>query len=271
MRPRGILEVMVYNRYHRASSSAFQKAVRIFGKRHEGVDLEADFQLAKALARNFPAKELLRPAMAEFVDWSDADFADLMIHPVEHSYTVEALSELAGGCGLEILMPCITPFGRYRAQSVSWNMPFAERELRAAYEELPDLDRWQVTNLLQHDQSPMIWFYLQRRDSGRRRTAEREICESFLDTRFEPAATGQTSFIREGTGRYRRSTQASWYPVDPPDASVAALVEAADGRRTMRELFAALGRPTDFQSVNEARSRLAVSAYPHVRAAGGRR
>jgi SAM-dependent methyltransferase len=272
LKPGGVLELMVYNRYHRITTSTFQKAVRIFGESRGAIDFDADFVIAKKIAASLPKESLLDRAFVhtQYMEWSESDFADLFIHPVEHSYTVESLEALADSCGLEFLQPCISLYAKSVTTALSWNMQFNDPELQEAYDSLPDSRRWQVSNLLMFDKSPMLWFYLQRKDSDRPRQAERDICDEFLSTRFARSRTMQWSFVRGSDDRYRLSSNRIPYPQVPPAVSFRDIVELADGKRPMREIFRRLGMPTTFQAVNQARIELTTSAFPHLRAIDAR-
>lgn len=265
LRPNGIMEMNVYNRYHRTVTSSFQKAVRIFGAQRGTVDFEDDLKVAKQIVDNFPAREVLEKGFIQYMDWSESDFADLLVQPVEHSFTVESLEELGERCGLEFLYPCISSYVK-ALSTLFWNMEFAEPELRDLYESLPDTRRWQVTNLLLQEKSPMLWFYLHHQDRGFPRKTEKQICDEFLETRFERVSTYQRSFIREEGGHYRLSPQAVTYPLAQPERSEKEIVELADGQRTMRDIFRELRIEPTFQRVNTARIKLTTTAFPYLRA-----
>ncbi|MDC0669964.1 amino acid adenylation domain-containing protein [Nannocystis radixulma] len=264
LRPAGVLELLVYNRFHRTITSAFQKAVGIMTRGLSSADL--------AVARRIVAGFALDNTMSRFIsrhrDWEETDFADLLINPIEHSYTVDSLAEMAAGCGLELVRPCISLYARFRAENIFWEMRFSDPEVQRVYDELPDLDRWRVSNLLMHEKSPMLWFYLQRTDSPRPRLDERALGEAFLATRFTQARTRQRSHIRGPDGRFRASERAIDFPTGAPEASLRPLYERCDGSRTMAEVFAELGRGTGFASVQQARLMLTIPAFPYLRAVG---
>jgi SAM-dependent methyltransferase len=159
LKPDGILELMVYNYYHRFLTTAYQKAV-----------------LTKKLINTFPAQN----AMAHFL----ANFKNA----VEYSYTIASLGELAESCHLELLLPCLNLFDKTENR-LSWNTPFEDPEIERSYVALPDTSRWEITNLLIGSDSPILWFYLQRKDSPQPRKTEQEACKEFLDTRFEKYMT----------------------------------------------------------------------------------
>jgi 2-polyprenyl-3-methyl-5-hydroxy-6-metoxy-1,4-benzoquinol methylase len=267
LKPDGIMELMVYNRYQRITTSAFQKAVRVFGEQRGGaVDFDADFRTAKKIAGGLPKGGMLEQAFVhtQYMEWSDSDFADLFIHPVEHSYTVESLEDLAASCGMEYAAPCVSLYAKSVSTAFSWNMEFGDPELQSAYDALPDARRWQVTNLLMFDKSPLLWFYLRRKDGASLRRTEREINEEFLNAVFAKNSTTQRSFIRDGDEHYQLSSGSVPYPLAPPSASVRPLFEQADGETPMRDIFARLGIDMTFQAVSHARIQLTTSAFPYL-------
>ncbi len=264
LKPEGVMELMVYNRYHRLVTSSFQKAVRLFGAgAGPGVDFDDELRLAKKIIENVAARDTLERAFTQYMDFAESDLADLLIQPVEHSYTVESLEELAASCGLEYVTPCISLYAKSLATHL-WDLSFDDPELQGRYDALPDSRRWQITNLLLHDKSPLLWFYLRRADADRPRQTERETCERFLRTRFARCATTQRSYIRTEEGSYRPSEATVPYPLAPPDPSVRRIYEAADGRSTMGEIFARLGLGADFHLVNRARVLLSTATFPYL-------
>ncbi|MCY1072672.1 amino acid adenylation domain-containing protein [Nannocystis sp. RBIL2] len=264
LKPAGVLELLVYNRFHRTITSAFQKAVGIVTRGLPTADL--------AVARRIVAGFALDNTMSRFIsrhrDWEETDFADLLINPIEHSYTVDSLAEMAAGCGLELVRPCISLYAKFRAENIFWEMRFTDPEVQRVYDRLPDLDRWRVSNLLMHEKSPMLWFYLQRSDNPRPRLDERALGEVFLATRFAPARTRQRSHIRGQDDRFHASERPIEFPTGAPEASLRPLYERCDGTRTMAELFAELGLSRDFASVQRARLMLTIPAFPYLRAVG---
>jgi SAM-dependent methyltransferase len=271
LKPDGIMELMVYNRYQRITTSTFQKAIRIFGEQRGGaVDFDADFAIAKKIAGGLPKGSMLEQAFVhtQYMDWSDSDFADLFIHPVEHSYTVESLEDLAESCGLEYVAPCISLYAKSVSTAFSWNMEFGDQTLQGAYDALPDSRRWQVTNLLLFDKSPLLWFYLRPRNNEAPRKTERQIVEDFLNTTFVKNQTNQCSFIRDDEEHYKLSSSSVAYPLAAPHASVRTIFELVDGRTPMRNILAQLNMNTTFQTVNQARIHLTTSAFPYLKAVG---
>jgi SAM-dependent methyltransferase/alpha-ketoglutarate-dependent taurine dioxygenase len=269
LKPGGIMELMVYNRFHWTIPAAFQKAMRILGGDSADVDFEKELGLAKSLIGELPQDTLIG-VVSKYRDYSDAMLADELLQPVLHHYTVESLAELAAVSGLEILLPCLNQFDKAEGRN-TWNIEFKDAALREAYDALPDLRRWQVTNLLLREKSPWLWFYLQRQDSGRTRKTEKQICEEFLETRFVRAATTQRGFLQGSEGEYKLLSSSLQFPSVPPDASVRKIVAEVDGKSSMREIFQHLELQTNFEQVNRARILLTTPLFPYLQSAARER
>lgn len=267
LKSRGILELMVYNRFHRITTSTFQKAVRILLNEGDlSVDFESELPIALKLVNGgFSTKSLMASFLREYRDGSEAKLADTLIQPVEHSYTVESLNELVTRCGLELMAPRINPFDTAR-NAFSWTMDFNDAELQELYHSLPDASRWQVTNLLQLEESPMLWFYVQRQDCNRLNKSESSICEEFLQKQFVKTKTVQKSYLLEDSANYKLSSKSTPFPFAPSDPLVRKVLEEIDEKRSMAEIFESLDINTDFQSVNKMRMQLTTSAFPYLRA-----
>ncbi|MFT3776327.1 MAG: amino acid adenylation domain-containing protein [Minicystis sp.] len=258
LKPAGIMEVLVYNRFHRTITSSFQKAIRIMTS---GLGAD-DFAVAKRLSAGFAVDNTMSRFIARHRDWEESDFADLLINPVEHSYTVDSLAEMAHGQNLDLARPCISLYAKFRAESIFWEMEFSDRDIQRVYDSMADVDRWRVSNLLMHEKSPMLWFYLQRKDSPRKRATEREVNEAFLATTFVQAEAQQTSFIREPDGSFRAARSAG----AAPEAAVRAIYDRFDRPRVMGEVLDELGIEKTFASVLRTRVMLTTPAFPHLSA-----
>ncbi|MDQ3174279.1 MAG: TauD/TfdA family dioxygenase [Acidobacteriota bacterium] len=265
LKPTGVMELMVYNRYHEIIPVAFQKAVRLLGGNANSFDLEAELSITQKLVAQFPVENSIAAFLSKYEDCPETMLADELFQPVLYSYTVQSLEELAASCNLELLTPCINLFDKTE-EKFSWNMEFPDPELQARYDSLPDLRRWQVSNLLLLEKSPMLWFYVQRKDSGRQRKSEKQICEEFLNTTFDKAGTKQRSYIMGNGGKYNLSPNARPFPLATPDSSVKAILDSIDSKTSMRDIFQRLGVKTTFQAVNQIRMRLATSAFPYLKA-----
>jgi 2-polyprenyl-3-methyl-5-hydroxy-6-metoxy-1,4-benzoquinol methylase len=265
LKPEGVLELMVYNRFHRLVTSSFQKAIRIFGGERGSVDFDGDLLLARKIINSVAVNDVLKTTAVRFAGWDESDLADLVAQPVEHSYTVESLEEMAASCGLELIAPCLSMFVK-AIGSFFWNLTFADEELQEQYDALPDSRRWQITNLLMHEHSPALWFYFQRKDAQHPKKPEKQICEEFLSTRFARTNAIQRSYLRSEDGQYRLSPSRVSYPLAAPHPLLRHVHDAVDGKKTMREVLSLLGIDATFDVVNRIRIMLTTSAFPYLRA-----
>ena len=265
LKPTGIMELMVYNRFHWVIPVALQRAVRIMCRSSESLNLDLELSTVKNILNDLPNHHLMVRTQGKLLRKSKEAFADALLQPVLHNYTVESLEEMADSCGLELLAPCLNQFDKAQG-NLSWHMRFEEPSLRDLYESLPDTQRWQVTNLLSLQEGPQLWFYLQRKNSGRVRKTEQQICEEFLDVVFARNRTAQCSYIRTEDGRYQRLSNAIPYPIAAPNKEVERVYQATDGKTSMREIFEQLEIETSFEVVNDVRLKLTTSAFPYLRA-----
>lgn len=272
LKPEGILELMVYNVYHRTHTAAVQLAVQTMaGTRGGDPNFDRELALAKELVREpsaWAGDARVASFLEEYRDTEDAHFADSLLQPVERSYTVASLERLAADCGLEILGFAVDQFSRSRG-GITYNLELPSEALREAYGRLGDVERWHVTNLLLAERSPMLWFYFQRRDSKRARKTEDDIAASFLETTFEPVATTQRTFSRSGDGtRYVEAEGSRPFPRPTDDPAARRVIDAvaASPGRPMGQVLTDLGLPTEPRSVHSLRVRVATSAFPFLRA-----
>jgi len=259
----GVLELMVYNRFHRVPLSAFQKGLRMLAA-GDAPGSPTEFRLLKPILDALPDSTLTR-TLKTYNDAPVAALADSFMQPVEYSYTMESLDELARSCGLEILLPCVSPIDKSRGTYL-WNLPAKDPELRARYCGLTDIERWQIMNLLVQDRSPMLWVYLQRSDSSRPRLSEKETCELFLDAAFTKSAIQKQGYILADSGGYKCLGNTRPYPGLAEQKALQKLVAAADSRTSMRVLLDNLGLPNKWPDANEIRIHLTTPAFPFLRA-----
>jgi SAM-dependent methyltransferase len=265
LKPGAILELMVYNRFHRLMTSTFQKAVRLLGGSAGDPGSDRELAIAKALIADYPAECLMKQFVQQSRDATKESLADTFLEPVEHSYTVETFNDLAASCGLEIVAPCVNVFDRSLGRT-SWTVEFRSLELQKQYDALDDLQRWQVTNLLLAERSPMLWFYLRRAGTGAPGRSEREICEQFLHTRFTQSQVARQRFVLGMDGTYRAAAATTLYPGDHPDALLHTVVQHADGRTPIGQILRSRDIPTSFPKVNATRKRLTTTAFPYLTA-----
>jgi SAM-dependent methyltransferase len=265
LKPTGILELMVYNRYHRIITTAFQKAIRTLTGNESASKFDLELTLVRRMIENFPIQNVVSTMLHGYHGAPEASLADSLLQPVEQSYTVESLDCMANDRDLEILMPCINKFDRSR-QTYSWNMEFDDAVVQEYLDVLPDISRWQVANLLLLEKSPLLWFYMQRSDSGRKRKSEREICEEFLDTTFIRSTTQQGRYNLGADGVYEPLSGTVEFPRTPSNQLIARIIGLADGVTSMREIFRRLYIEPTFQKVNQARIELTTPTSPYLRA-----
>lgn len=262
LKPDGVLELMVYNYYHRILTTAFQKAIRILGGQRDSPNLDQEMACTQCLLDRFPIDNLMKDFLQSQRDAPEAALADMLLQPVEYSYTIASLASLVDHSGLEMLLHCIRQWDR---QSMDWNMQFQDREVREAYEALDDLDRWQVSNLLMGERSPLLWFYMQRKSSNYPRISEKELCERFLDTVFTRHQTGCGSFVLRDE-RFEREPALRTYPTParPAEPIARAVYDRVDGSQPMRSICRKLGIGNDFCRINRLRLHLATSGFPYL-------
>lgn len=262
LKPTGILELMVYNRYHRVMSTAFQKAMRLLAA---GADIESELRMARKIADKIKIDNLMARFIKSANEKSEAEFADALLQPVEHSFTVESLESLLTGCGLELVAPCINKFDKPQGTFL-WNMEFDDPEIATLYLSLTDADRWKISNHLMMERSPMLWFYCQRQDAGRRRVAEKELCQQFLELRFMPSNTRKKLYLISVDGRYIISPRLLDYPGVHSHPMCRKVIETATSQpgMTMGEIFRRLGIGENFTVINKLRLCLTTSEFPFL-------
>ena len=263
LKPSGALELMVYNYYHRIQTTAFQKAIRLLGGGNRLSNVDREMPLARRLIDSFPAGSLMATMLAEQRHMPEAAVADVLLQPVEYSFTIASLSELAGRCGLRLATYCVNQFDKVSGR-IDWETTFEDAEVARAYSALPDIDRWQVTNLLLGETSPRPWFYLQRVDAPRPYPQARELTGAFLDTVFKAnSATVQNYFLSD-TAEYQLSPALLPCPAParPADPAAAAVFAEVDAKRPMRAILDSLGLTAQAECL---RLRLATSGYPYLR------
>ena len=110
LRPDGVIELMVYNQFHRIETMAFQHVLRrLSHKTIERDNYEARMDLAKRLIAERPpgmmfrALDAVRAAPEEMV-------ADALLQPIEAAFTIDSLAELLKHAGLRLSLPCPNQF-----------------------------------------------------------------------------------------------------------------------------------------------------------------
>lgn len=203
LRSDGVLELMVYNLYHRTETMAFQQAVRtIAGDAVASSDFERQMYLTRNLIENLPSGRM-RESLDALRSVPEEMIADALLQPIEQAYTVETLDALLRGCGLRLAIPSPNQFDIIE-QRPGWEMQFADRELERRYYELSDIQRWTVTNHLLLGRSPMLWFYVDRLDSPSPLPCVRVLAESFAKNRYQRVRSAANVYVADEFGRLRR-------------------------------------------------------------------
>jgi SAM-dependent methyltransferase len=262
LKPGGLLELMVYGRYQRITSSAFQKVVLILAGNQYSADDDNNFRLAEQLVNGLAAPGRMGAFLKGMRCARRAELADSLLQPVEHSYTVASLDELARHSGLEMLLPVVSAYDKLRG-NFTWELTLPSTDLQRAYMWLDDALRWQVTNLLLGECCPLLWFYFRRASTAR--AGVRDVCNEFLKTRFTRAATRKQAYQLGDDGSYQLVPGSIGFP-PPLHDRLSGVVEAADGQMQMREILQKDDISTDFPEVNDVRVRLTTAAFPYLQA-----
>jgi SAM-dependent methyltransferase len=264
LKPDGVMELMVYNFYHRIPTTAYQKAIRLLAGSGSAPNIEAELPITRSLIENFPVENQLSAFLKEQRSAPPAAIADYFLQPVEYSYTVSTFADLCRDSNLSLLSYCVNQFDNMNGRS-TWYLDLQDPAVSEAYEALDDLSRWQVTNLLLGEVSPLLWFYVQRADCSAPRRTDAEARQSFLNTIYMPRSTEVEQFRRQGE-RYASAGQAMAFPVPriPTDGLARQVFENCDGYRPIRIILKALGIEERPALVEKLRSALVTTGNPYL-------
>ena len=259
----GVMELMVYNYYHRLFTTAIQKGIRALSK--SPLDFELQYTMVRKLIKTFPAPGLMANFLADFENRTDAELADCLLQPVEYSYTIETFETLLNSCNLNYLHYCVNDFD-ISEELTSWHTHFEDAELRRNYTSLEDAQRWQITNLLMLNNSPRLWFYVQRKDAAYERRSEAQICDEFLKITFRKFKTYAHYHFRDPHGAYSPAHTAMPFPTParPIHPLANSVYAAVDSGLSMREIFTLLSIEPCFYHVNTVRNQLTTVAFPYL-------
>jgi SAM-dependent methyltransferase len=260
----GVLELMVYNRFHRVANDALKAAVYLFQVGNNPMTRDFFLPFTKKLIASGGLGLSLEKYVRHFEHSDNASFADAFLQPIEHSFTLPGLCQLLHRCGLRLIAPHISDLDRHD-DSASWNMRFQEDEIQSLYDQLPDETRWAISNNLLMDSSPLFWFYVERQDNNWRIREERKICADFLDTVFTRIQEQRQIYVLAAEG-YRKMPKTVDFPIANRDQKYKEVVQCVDGATPMREIFRKLCIGYEFYQVNEIRRKLTTSAFPYLRA-----
>ncbi len=222
-------------------------------------------EVAQEIIAGFNLPNHMVQFLENYKECPEAKLADSLLQPIEYSYTVRSFESLIGSCNLELLVPCINQFDVVN-RSYLWNLEFDDSRLQARYDALSDSDRWTVSNYLMLEKSPMLWFYLQRTDSGRPRKSEKQLCEEFLEQKFRKSNTKKRVFIRSDDGNYVLNDRLRPYPglhIDNLCSKIIASIDNQPGTR-LGDVLVQLEVETRFTLINKLRLLLTTNAFPFL-------
>jgi 2-polyprenyl-3-methyl-5-hydroxy-6-metoxy-1,4-benzoquinol methylase len=258
----GVMELMVYNFYHRLLNVSVQKAINSLI--NDPYDFQSKFDAAKSLIKYFPVQNLVGKFLNGWETSHPAAIADALIQPVEYSYTVETLETLLDSCNLTYIQPCYNESNN-PPDIDGWNLSFEDSVLSEKYNNLTDSKRWNVTNLLLLNDSPMLWFYLQKKDANVARLTEEEICKEFLRQRFTKFSATYKQYIQNKGGEHILADSSNLYPNTSILHGHAKFVyQFSDPSLTMNEVFTKLKISPTFKNVNRVRLHLTTSVHPFL-------
>lgn len=267
LKKNGIMELFVYNYYHRIITTAFQKAIRIMCSDDGQPNTDLELPLSAGIVNNTKGNcgRLMADFLQDLEGAHESRMADAILQPVEHSYTVETFNYLVEGRGLELVAPTINQWDKAR-DNLSWELRFEDKNVESKYLALPDVQRWQIANLLLLEESPHVWFYVQRKDSDYPLKSTPQVCDEFLNIKFKKARTTFDLHVREKDESYPMAKKDSLYPAPlfPKDRRAAEVFEQVNGQLTMADILQRLDLTLDFQDLNELRLRLTSTAYPYI-------
>ncbi|MFT4927981.1 MAG: SAM-dependent methyltransferase [Phenylobacterium sp.] len=267
LKKNGILELFVYNYYHRITTTAFQKAIRMMCSTSGKPNIDVELPISAAMITDEQANysDLMKAFIAPIADDHESAMADAILQPVEYSYTVETFNQLIQSQNLEIVAPCLNQWDKAEDR-LSWEMKFSDQTVADQYQSLPDLKKWQVGNLLKLEQSPHVWFYVQRKDSDFAVTPSSQICEAFLNSRFKKSRTSYQLYVMQQDSRYQLQdgNKKQPDPMFPKDKVAAKVFERCNGDKTIAKIIEELRLTLDYHQINELRLRLTTPAYPYI-------
>lgn len=120
--------------------------------------------------------------------------------------------------------------------------------LRKRYLALDDQTRLQISNLLMLEKSPWLGFYFQKADSIFKREIEHQTADWFMDTIFESVTTPIKRHILNPQGAYAFNGKTSTLqPLLPANFSLSTIVQAADGKKKIKEIIHQLRLGSEFE------------------------
>jgi SAM-dependent methyltransferase len=261
----GVLELMVYNRFHRRETAAFQEALRLLSP-GTAADPQARLADARALSASLcgstAVENTLTAQLRNTENSPKESWADRWVNPCEHSYDVASLWQLAEKQGLTLEAPVVNPFDKVEG-TLMWTLDGLDDRLHEGFLAGDDRTRWQIVNLLHHNASPKLWFYL-RHGGDADRVTEADRNRRFLDSVPTRPTAVRRRYVHAGGGAYELDDETSPLAGWQPPAEVRPIWEQANGKRSGREILASLGLTADFTTVYRARTLLCSAEFPHL-------
>ena len=109
----------------------------------------------------------------------------------------------------------------------------------------------------------MLWFYVQRTDSGRTIKSERQMTTEFLDRRARPVKVKKLLRLKNDDETF--SDREVVFPRASRDARAKAILEKLDASVPLRTVFERAGVDTDFDTANHLRLQLTTSLFPFLK------
>jgi SAM-dependent methyltransferase len=247
MRTDGIAELMCYSQYHRIATTAVQRASQLL--LDEGASLQDQMALVQMLMGEPGIVGPVYNLLNDLSELPAAAVADAAIQPVEWTYTLSSFMELAAAGGL---IPIAPTFDIYdQIQGRMWTCEFYSPRLRQRYEQMSDIERWTLAELLKTTEAPLLWFYF--RKGGSAAGNESKVSEAFLNTVFVKNPFRREVIRVDGYGEVTRTDAPDMLaPRDYRD-----VVNACDGKTPIGQLLRRFGFGLDLAAV--LRTRLSLS------------
>lgn len=255
LRPAGVLEAMVYSTFHRTNQASFRAAMKLLD---EGLQKPCP---GRQLASSLTCDNSLALDISEALTGPEEEFSHAWLNSFEQSFTISSFMALASACGLELDAPRITPEA---GQTPLWDMEFDDPDMQDYFEACDDHARWQIAQFLLMERSPMIWFYLRRKDSPLRGTTDAQRNEDFLGSVARRVTNSPLAWDLGEDNVYR--------PADPPEPPQPVWVgtefqefyNAIDGKSTVAQICDSLALPTTPVRLRRLRALLTVPERPYV-------
>jgi SAM-dependent methyltransferase len=262
--PTGVLELMVYNRYHRQETTALQKAIRLLAQPADVRDDSLQLEIAERLMLGFQGESQVLDLLRGLKGAPTSRLADSVIQPVEWSYTVSSLARLVRDAGAQLWLPTQNMFDL--AARRSWNLRFSDASLRNRFLSLPDVDRWQLANLLLAEKSPWLWFYVRPSRVERSDYLMDEVNRAFADASWTQAATNVSIYTRDpNTGTYVSQERSLPYPTRRPPSKARRLYEALEAGGRVSDATTLLQLTDAPEDISDLRMSLTTPYFPYLR------